>query len=280
MVTRVPDGIDADTLRFLEIHEARVHAIPGREVRDLGDAVLLRDRIDREPFWNRVVGIRWPDRQDAFDRRVAEIIALFGGLDRIPHIWPLPMLNQPADLVERLRGHGFLDVGGGITLVLADADSGVAALAERLPPGVTLERLDDTAPDARSQTAADLALVLTESFDVESDRRAAVELETLAMFEHREVHAVLIRVDGEPAAAAKRATFDNATYISSVGTRPAFRGRGLARIATAAVTADAARTDCRWTYLAVLQGNDAAIRLYERLGFARIGGIAPDLILA
>src|SRR4051812_20458260 len=149
MATRVPDGIDADVLRFLEIHEARVHAIPGREVRDLGDAILLRDRIDREPFWNRVVGIRWPDAADAFDRRVAEILALFAGLDRVPHVWPRPTLNQPADLVERLRGHGFVDVGGGITMLLAAPDRVVSAAAEPLPKGVTVERLEGIGSDRR-----------------------------------------------------------------------------------------------------------------------------------
>jgi ribosomal protein S18 acetylase RimI-like enzyme len=279
MVTRVPSDIDAATLRFFEIHEARVHAIPGREIRDLGDAILLRDRIDREPFWNRVVAITWPDASDAFDRRVAEILALFAGLDRVPHIWPRPTLNQPLDLVERLRGHGFIDVGGAITMLLAAPDRVLAAVSEPLPPGVTIEPLDDLAGDRRDRAAADLALVLTESFEVEPDRRAAVELETLAMFEHPEVHAVLVRVDGEPAAAAKRATFDGATYISSVGTRPAFRGRGLGRIATATVAADATRDESEWTYLAVMDGNDAAIALYDKLGFARIGGVSPDLIL-
>ncbi|MFL5680936.1 MAG: GNAT family N-acetyltransferase [Chloroflexota bacterium] len=280
MVTRVPSGIDADTLRFFEIHEARVHAIPGREIRDLGDAILLRDRIDREPFWNRVVAIRWPDAVDAFDRRVAEILALFAGLDRVPHIWPRPTLNEPADLIERLAGHGFVDVGGAITMLLAAPDRVLAAASGPLPSGVTIEPLDAIPDDRRDRAAADLTLVLTESFDVEPERRAAVELETLAMFEHPEIHAVLVRVDGEPAAAAKRSTFDGATYISSVGTRPTFRGRGLGRIATAAVAADAEHDDSQWTYLAVMDGNDAAIGMYDKLGFARIGGVSPDLILA
>jgi ribosomal protein S18 acetylase RimI-like enzyme len=280
MATHVPAGIDADTLRFLEIHEARVHALPGRELRDLGDAILLRDQIDREPFWNRVNAIRWPDAANAFDRRVAEILSLFASIDRVPHIWSRPAMNEPADLVERLRSHGFADVGGAFVMLLGDQGHAAAASSAPLPHGVTVERLDDVAPEARRHAAADLAIVLSESFDVEADRHAAVELEALAMFEHRVVHAVLVRVDGEPAAAAKRATFDNATYISSVGTRPAFRGRGLSRIATSTVAADADADGSRWTYLGVFESNDAAIRLYDGLGFVRVGGVAADLILA
>jgi ribosomal protein S18 acetylase RimI-like enzyme len=99
------------------------------------------------------------------------------------------------------------------------------------------------------------------------------------MFDLPELHACLIRVDGEPAAAAKRATFDGATYLSSIGTRVPFRGRGLGELATAALTADAVADGSRWTYLGVFAGNDVAIRLYERLGFVRLGPPAPDLLL-
>ena len=99
------------------------------------------------------------------------------------------------------------------------------------------------------------------------------------MFDLPDLHACLIRVDGEPAAAAKRATFDGATYLSSIGTRVAYRGRGLGELATAMVTADSVAEGCRWTYLGVFAGNDVAIRLYERLGFVRLGPPAPDLLL-
>jgi ribosomal protein S18 acetylase RimI-like enzyme len=275
----VPAGVDADVLRFLERHEARVHALPGREVRDLGDAILLHDPLDREPFWNRVNAIHWPDDARAFDRRLGETIALFATLDRIPHVWPRNAFNEPDDIVDRLLAHGFADVGGSNLMLLADADPSSYLARRRLPPGVTLERLHGVTGDERIRAAAGIAHVLVESFDVEPDRRAAIELETEAMFDLADLHACLIRVDGEPAAAAKRATFDGATYLSSIGTRVAYRGRGLGELATATVTADSVAEGCRWTYLGVFAGNDVAIRLYERLGFVRLGPPAPDLLL-
>jgi ribosomal protein S18 acetylase RimI-like enzyme len=275
----VPAGVDVDVLRFLERHEARVHALPGRRVRDLGDAVLLHDPLDREPFWNRVNAISWPDDGRAFDRRLGETIALFATLDRIPHVWPREAFNQPADLADRLVAQGFADVGGGHLMVLADAERPVAAARRPLRRGVTVERLHRATGDARIHAAAGIARVLVEAFDVEPDRRAAIELETEAMFDIADLHACLIRVDGEPVAAAKRATFDGATYLSSIGTRVGFRGRGLGELATAVVTADAIAEGSRWTYLGVFAGNDAAIRLYERLGFVRLGPPAPDLLL-
>ena len=271
-------AVDAEILRSLEVHEARVHAMPGRQIRDLGDAIMLHDPLDSEPFWNRVNAIRWPEDGAAFDRRVAETVALFATLDRIPHIWPRPILNEPSDLEERLSAHGFEDVGGGHVMVLTDAEPATSAI-RALPSGVTVERCHSLRGDARIRASAGIAAILTEAFDVEPDRQAAIELETEAMFDHPELHACLVRLDGEPVAAAKRATFDGATYLSSIGTRRAFRGRGLGALATAIVTADAVADGSRWTYLGVWASNDTAIRMYERLGFVRVGPPAPDLLL-
>jgi ribosomal protein S18 acetylase RimI-like enzyme len=120
--------------------------------------------------------------------------------------------------------------------------------------------------------------VLAESFAV-PERRESIEMETVAMFDAPGLHACLIRIDGEPAAAAKRSTFDGASYLSSIGTRPAFRGRGLGRLVTAIVAADAVAAGSEWTYLGVFAENATAIRLYEGLGFTSLGGPAPDLIL-
>ena len=70
-------GVDEATMRRLLLHEARVHAIPGRELRDLGDGLLLFDPNEPEPFWNRLEGVRWPSEPDAFDRRLTEALVLF-----------------------------------------------------------------------------------------------------------------------------------------------------------------------------------------------------------
>ncbi len=275
----LPPGIDVEVLTFLESHEACYHAMPGREIRELGDGILLHDPIDREPFWNRLSAIRWPAEPAAFDRRLAEAISLFGLLDRIPHVWPRPALNEPADLVDRLLAAGFDDAGGGHVMVLSDRSAPARELARPLPPGVVVERLHRLRGDRRSAVAAELALVLGEAFSVEPDRRGSIEAETAVTFERDDVHACLVRVDGEPAAAAKRATFDGASYLSSIGTRPAYRGRGLGSLVTAIVAADAVDAGSRWIHLGVFTENLGAIRIYERLGFERIGDTAPDLLL-
>ena len=70
-----------------------------------------------------------------------------------------------------------------------------------------------------------------------------------------------------------------ASYLSSIGTRPTFRGRGLGRIVTEAVTRDAVGAGNRWTYLGVFHDNAVARRMYEGLGFQAIGKPSPDLLL-
>ena len=112
--------IDPPTMRRLLLHEARVHAIPNRVLRDLGDSILLHDRVETEPFWNRLEGVHWPAEPDAFDRRLTEILVLFASIGRRPHIWASPAHDAPTDLVARLAANGFRDMGPGCVMAIVD----------------------------------------------------------------------------------------------------------------------------------------------------------------
>jgi predicted GNAT family acetyltransferase len=146
-------------------------------------------------------------------------------------------------------------------------------------PAVTLERFHRIAGADLRSVASDVARVLVEAFAVEVERHASIAAETEAWLDHPDLHVCLARVDGEPAAVAKRATFEGATYLSSIGTRPAFRGRGLAALVTGTVSRDGLEAGSRWIHLGVFSRNGEARRLYERLGFAAVGGDVPDLIM-
>ncbi|TMQ69085.1 MAG: GNAT family N-acetyltransferase [Candidatus Eisenbacteria bacterium] len=273
-----PADLTGQDVRWLAWHEAQSHALIGREVRDLGDAVLLHDASDREPFWNRLAGVDWPTGAAAFDRRLTEALALFAGLDRIPHVWPMPGFDEPGDLTARLLAHGFEDFGGGLLMALDPARA--------LPPpvhdgggGVQVERLHRLSGERAAEAAGAIAAVLLTSFTVEPERRVAIELEAVLGLESDAYHAILVRVDGVPAAVARRTTFAGASYLSSIGTDPAFRGRGLGRLVTGLAVADAVAAGSRWTYLGVFEDNVIAQSLYGSLGFVAIGGVAPDLLL-
>jgi ribosomal protein S18 acetylase RimI-like enzyme len=274
----MPIEVDPATIRRMLMHEAQVHATPGRNLRDLGDSILLTDPEDPEPFWNRLTAIRWPDEADAFDRRLTEILVLFATLARQPHIWPSPAHDTPIDLIARLESNGFRDMGAGMLMARPGA-GGDGPAEPALPPGVTLERtgrLDRTESEEASKA---IVAVLTGAFDVVGDRIPGIETETAVSLANPWFTHYLLRFEGEPAAVARRATFEGLSYLSSIGTADWARGRGFGRVVTAAATRDALQSGSEWAYLGVYAENEVAIRLYEGLGYERVGEAGPDLLL-
>jgi len=274
----VTPPIDGDTLRRLLRHEAEVHAIPGRELRDLGDALLLHDRVDAEPFWNRVEGARWPSEPAAFDRRLAEIGILFASIGRQPHIWASPPHDEPLDLAARLAANGFEDMGKGLLMIARDGAPAQAALTA--PTGdAALERLAGIDGHAAEAAADAIVAVLFEAFGVGAARREGIVAETVASLADPRFMHYLVRHGGEPVAVARRATFDGLSYLSSIGTVERVRGLGLGRLVTARALLDAVDAGCEWVHLGVFADNPPAIALYERLGFVVSGDPGPDMVL-
>lgn len=271
---------DAAVARRLLRHEAEVHAIPGRVLRDLGDALLLHDPIEPEPFWNRIEAIRWPVEPAAFDRRLAESAVLFASIGRQPHVWTLPPHDEPRDLVARLSANGFEDVGDG--LLLATRDEGPARSALRATPlgaDAELQRFRGLSGASASRAAEAIVSVLLTAFTVDPDRRPGVVAETLASLADPRFTHYLVRRDGSPVAVARRATFDGISYLSSIGSVPAVRGRGLGRHVTASAMVDGFAEGSEWVHLGVYAENVPARHLYESLGFAMGGEPGPDMIL-
>jgi ribosomal protein S18 acetylase RimI-like enzyme len=269
-------AIDDATMRRLERHEIHAHAIPRREVRDLGHAVMLYDPHDPDPFWNRLQSVRWPSHEAGFETRLAEVLALFLALGRQPHVWPSPVHSQPADLAARLVASGFGEVGAGHVMVLAEPAAAAPVHPAEPGPSVTLHAIR-TAADAGDRDPDDIGRILAESFGALPERGPELALDLRRTLDDQRVVLALVRVDGEPAACAKATTFDGLTYISSIGTREAFRGRGLAGLATRHAMAAAGVREAGRAYLGVMSGNEPALRLYTRLGFASVGE-SPDML--
>ena len=271
--------IDADTFRRLILHEAQVHAVPGRILRDLGDGVLLHDPADPEPFWNRLAGVRWPSDPTEFDHRLAEVAVLFASVGRQPHLWLGPPHDEPGDLFERLRANGFEDMGRGLLMVARDASAARPVLAGAPPVDVTVEVFQELDGPVATTAADAVVGVLLDAFDVEGARRVGVIGETLASLRDPRFSHYLVRHDGRPAAVARRATFDGVSYLSSIGTAGWARGRGLGRLVTATATRDAVDAGSELIHLGVFADNTGAIRLYESLGFAMGSAPGPDMLL-
>jgi GNAT superfamily N-acetyltransferase len=269
-------GLDRETMRFLETHQARAVTIPGRAWRDLGDSTLLFSASEKDPFFNRLVAVRWPADARAFDARLREACELFSALDRKPYVWAIPGQSEPDDLIARLAANGFVDQGGGFDMVLVrDPEEGGH---ERLPAGAALERWDhstETEIPARAEVLADL---IAEAFEVPAGRRSNLIREIALTLALPDFHACVLSLDGEPVATGQRYTFDGASYLSSIGTRPKWRGRGLAAQVTRTLAADSVAHGVSLIYLGVYAENETAIRLYERLGFAVLGVRSADLL--
>ena len=272
--------IDADTLRRLLRHEAEVHAIPGRELRDLGDALLLHDALDPEPFWNRIEGIRWPSDPPGFDRRLGEAGILFASIGRQPHFWLAPPHDEPTDLEARLLASGFEDMGKGLLMIARDDAPARSALASAPPrPDMSLERMAEIDGRDAETAAEDIVAVLFDAFGVGGSRRERIVTETIASLADPRFMHYLVRREGEPVAVARRATFDGLSYLSSIGTVERARGQGLGRLVTATAVADAIEAGSEWVHLGVFADNPGAIALYERLGFVAAMDPGPDMVL-
>ncbi|MEO5703824.1 MAG: GNAT family N-acetyltransferase [Candidatus Limnocylindrales bacterium] len=292
---------DVDLARRLVLHEARAQQTPLRELRDLGDGWLFHDPGDAEPFWNRLIAPVWPTESRAFDRRLDEVMTLFATLGRVPHIRPLPFGGTPVDMATRLMAAGFETIGADRRMVLVrhgDGDALVEALTARVEHAyggtatVTVTRRE-TRPQndiggagaqgrawgERRRWAVDASLVLADAFGVDPERRVALENDVLACISRPGCAVLLVAIDGAPAAIARRATTEEGSYLSSIGTRPAYRGRGIGALATALAVRDALEAGSPIVHLSVEADNEAALHLYERLGFATVGEAAPDLLL-
>ncbi len=256
-------------------HEVLVHARAGREVRDLGDGILLFDAADPEPFWNRLVAPHWPVEPAAFDRRLDEIFTVFATMGRLPHVRTLAIGSQPPDAETRLVRSGFRLVGRDRAMALADPG-----------PALALARTIHDHPDLRVEhvgsgsatRAMDVARVLVEAFDVESDRIPALAAESLAAARRPGGAALLLFERDRPVAAARRVTVDGATYLSSIGTIPGLRRRGYASLLTAIAITEAVIEGTSLVHLLAEAGMPQTIRLYERLGFESIGDPIADLL--
>jgi ribosomal protein S18 acetylase RimI-like enzyme len=274
--------IDAARIRILLRHEALVHAIPGRVLEDLGDGLLLHDPTDAEPFWNRLEAVRWPSEAGAFDRRLVEMLARFASIGRQAHVWVTPAADEPSDLAARLAANGFEDMGLGHLMAawVPGLDRVVlSAMAAPSRDAVDVRRYGAADPAAASAIAPAIVSTLMAAFGVEEERRVGVTAETRASLADPRFTHYLVSHHGAPVAAARRATFDAISYLSSIGVVPSARGLGLGAHITAIAMADAIEAGSEWLHLGVFADNLVAKRLYERLGFIDASRPSPDMLL-
>jgi ribosomal protein S18 acetylase RimI-like enzyme len=251
-----PDAVPVSGLEERIQAAIRADAVRSRDVVEVGPFVATFTPGSPNPFLNYaipIVGAR-PTADD-----IASLGREFDARARRPRLEYLPALApevEPALLVQRyaveLR-----------TPLMTCAE--VTAAGE--PDGIEV-RLAESDDDIRSAAnAQDEAYGEPGSAD---DARVARVRESL------EAGGLLVlardRTTGEPAGGgACTPPHDGATELAGVGVRPAYRRRGIA----AAVTALLAGTmlDRGVATVFLMAAGDGEARIYERVGFARIGEV-------
>lgn len=168
-----------------------------------------------------------------------------------------------------------------------DSEASLAALADLVGPGDDAVYLAQVPPIVVppgleiAKAAQGVQMVATRRLEIDDDMAVlgdadAAEMLALATLTepgpflprtHTMGRFVGIRVEGRLAAmAGERMRFSGHVEVSGVCTHPDFRGRGLARRLSAAVTADLQRRG-QQPFLHAWATNTAAIALYESLGF-------------
>ena len=85
-----------------------------------------------------------------------------------------------------------------------------------------------------------------------------------------------VRVDGRWVSLAALLVLSEVAYVDNVSTEEGFRGRGYASAVTRRLVREARAEGVGTTFLLADPHEEATIRLYERLGFRRVGTLASS----
>ncbi|GAA2668392.1 GNAT family N-acetyltransferase [Streptomyces lunalinharesii] len=183
-------------------------------------------------------------------------------------------VDEPRSLAFAAR-HGYRPTRRADFLRLALAQAALPPLPAALPPGVGLCTGADFGADPRPVYAADAEAAADQPADVAADAVSYPDwLRTT--WEHPDVDlglTTVVTVDGAVAAYTVAATDDRGRYATLMtGCRRAFRGRGLARLATTDALRRARDAGCT----EALTGNDvtnaAMLAINRAFGYRRCGG--------
>jgi hypothetical protein len=211
-------------------------------------------------------GIAWSDLdEDSADPAIAGQVSYFGGVGQ-QFEWKLYGYDQPADLAQRLRTHGFVPEDEE-TLMVAE----VAALRTdiSLPDGITLR------PVTGEAGVALLVRVHEQVFGTEHAEWSQSLLSQVR--EAPEMTTMVVAMAGDQPVCSARIEFLPGVEFASLwggGTVPGWRGRGIYR-ALVAYRAQLA-TARSYRYLQVDASADSQ-PILTRLGFASLACTTPYL---
>jgi GNAT superfamily N-acetyltransferase len=209
--------------------------------------------------------ITWSElTRDSADAVIAAQVRYFAARGT-PVEWKLYDYDQPADLAQRLLAAGFVADDEELMLV---AESAAIDSDVRLPDGVRLDRVTDTAGVEAMVAVHDLAFA--EHPSPELGERLVTQIR-----EAPELVQMVVAMAGDEPVSAARVEFIPGTDFAGLwggGTVPAWRGRGIFRALVAYRAGLAAARGYRYLQVDALP---ASRPILQRFGFKPVATTTP-----
>lgn len=212
--------------------------------------------------------VTWPERGLAFNHgarprwteatwasRAQALAARLQGLGQVPALVVVEELDRPPELVARLLGAGWLEIGR--EEVFWTRRAGVVP---HLDPALRIEAL--TAQRVADYEALERAIFGLAAAEA-ADRRTALKVG----LDSGRLRAYLVRVGEVPVAVARLVQGDGIAVLQGIGVVAERRREGFGRLITTIATRAALAGGARLVWLSVEAGNEPAKALYEGLDY-------------
>lgn len=250
----VPPGPGPAELSAMELGLARLVELAGAtRSDDPALAATLVTRPGRGPAFNHATHLRWTAKD--WRARAAAAAARLRDVGEVPVLVVAEGLTEPPDLVERLRGDGWLEIGGELAMWTRRA-----AAVPHLEGALRLEAV--TAARSDEYEAVERAIFGVSSAEAD-DRRRTIR----AGLEAGSTRFYLVRSEGRPVATARLFVDDALAVIHGLGVVEGRRREGLGRYLTTIVTRAGLAMGASLVWLSVDPSNAAAMALYEGLDY-------------
>jgi ribosomal protein S18 acetylase RimI-like enzyme len=192
----------------------------------------------------------WPSRLHAVAERM-----------RADGAWPSLLwcdgLDRPLDLPRELERQGWVRALGETVLWV-----GHASVVPHLDPQLRIEAVQASSLPTHE-------LLERRIFGLGADQAERRRAGLSAALESGRLRAWIVWLADEPVAVARLSQGDGVAALQGIGVVPGRRAQGLGTLITAVATRAGLALGNRIVWLSVHEDNAAALRLYERLGYAR-----------
>jgi ribosomal protein S18 acetylase RimI-like enzyme len=243
-----------DEQQAIERQLARLPQFAGAVIEHLEalDALVVR-LPGRGPGYNFAACLRWT--AESAPERLAALRHWFHDAGEWPALILADGLGQPSDLAGHLAAEGWVELERERIYATRRQPT-----VPHLSPTLRLESVT-------ARTAAECQAIEQQVFGLAERHTQAREEHLARAVESGALRAYLLRLDGRTVASARLSVEGGLAAISGVGVLPEHRGMGLAGLVTSVATRAGLATGGALVWLSVDERNEAALKVYRRIGY-------------